>query len=49
MLRQDGGEQTFNHPRDGRLLVMQATFDFAAQSDLKLTVLVQAAEDGRAT
>lgn len=48
VLGRDGGERAFNHPRNGLLHYEQVTFDFAARSDLKLTVLVQAAKDARA-
>ena len=36
----EGGERTFNHPRDGFVRYEQVTFDLASQSDVKLTLLV---------
>jgi transcriptional regulator with XRE-family HTH domain len=43
VLGREGGERTFNHPRDGDLRFEQITFDLASQPDLKLTILVPAA------
>jgi transcriptional regulator with XRE-family HTH domain len=42
VLGREGGERTFNHPRDGFLRYEQVTFTVANQPDLKLTMLVQA-------
>ncbi len=38
----EGGERTFDHPRDGVLRFEQITFNLAKQPDLKLTVLIPA-------
>jgi transcriptional regulator with XRE-family HTH domain len=43
VLGREGGERTFNHPLDGFLRYEQVTFNVANQPDLKLTMLVQAA------
>ena len=40
VLGREGGERTFNHPRDGFVRYEQVTFDLASQSDVKLTMLV---------
>ncbi len=48
VLGREGGERTFNHPTDGFLRFMQVTFNLASRPDLKLTILVQAADDGTA-
>jgi transcriptional regulator with XRE-family HTH domain len=40
VLGREGGERTFNHPRDGFIRYEQVTFDLASQSDVKLTMLV---------
>jgi hypothetical protein len=40
VLGREGGERTFNHPRDGFVRYEQITFDLASQSDVKLTMLV---------
>ena len=40
VLEREGGERTFNHPRDGFLRYQQVTFDLASQPALKLTMLV---------
>ncbi|HTB44405.1 MAG TPA: helix-turn-helix transcriptional regulator [Acetobacteraceae bacterium] len=40
VLEREGGERTFNHPRDGLLCYSQVTFDLAGRPDLKLTMLV---------
>lgn len=40
VLEREGGERTFNHPRDGLLRYSQVTFDLAGRPDLKLTMLV---------
>ena len=40
VLGREGGERTFNHPRDGFVRYEQVTFDLASQSDVKLTLLV---------
>jgi transcriptional regulator with XRE-family HTH domain len=42
VLGREGGERTFNHPRDGLLRFEQVTFNLASQPDLKLTILVPA-------
>ncbi len=43
VLGREGGERTFNHPTDGFLRFMQVTFNLASRPDLKLTILVPAA------
>lgn len=43
VLEREGGERTFNHPRDGLLRFVQVTFDVAGRPDLKLTVLISGA------
>lgn len=40
VLEREGGERSFNHPRDGFLRYQQVTFDLASQPGLKLTMLV---------
>ena len=40
VLGREGGERTFNHPRDGFLAFEQVTFELAGHSDVKLTMLV---------
>lgn len=40
VLGREGGERTFNHPRDGFVRYEQVTFNLASQSDVKLTMLV---------
>ena len=40
VLGREGGERTFNHPRDGFLAFEQVTFELAGHSDVKLTILV---------
>ena len=40
VLDREGGERTFNHPRDGLLRYAQVTFDLAGRPDLKMTMLV---------
>ncbi len=42
VIGREGGERTFNHPRDGFLRYEQATFDLSGRPDLKLTILVPA-------
>jgi len=42
VLGREGGERTFNHPKDGFLRFEQASFDLASRSELKLTILVPA-------
>jgi len=42
VLDREGGERSFNHPRDGLLRYKQVTFDVAGRPDLKLTMLVPA-------
>jgi hypothetical protein len=41
VLEREGGERTFNHPRQGFLRYEQVTFDLASHPDLKLTILVK--------
>jgi transcriptional regulator with XRE-family HTH domain len=48
VLDREGGERTFQHPRDGFLRYQQVTFDLASQPDLKLTMLLQEATAGSA-
>jgi transcriptional regulator with XRE-family HTH domain len=43
VLGREGGERTFNHPRDGFLRYEQVTFELAGHTDFKLTILVEAA------
>jgi transcriptional regulator with XRE-family HTH domain len=40
VLAREGGERTFNHPKDGLLAYEQVTFDVAGRPDLKMTMLV---------
>ncbi len=40
VLGREGGERTFNHPKDGFLRYEQVTFELAGHPDVKLTVLV---------
>ncbi|MFZ2005909.1 MAG: helix-turn-helix transcriptional regulator [Stellaceae bacterium] len=40
VLGREGGERTFNHPRDGFLSFEQVTFELAGHADVKLTMLV---------
>jgi len=40
VLGREGGERTFNHPKDGFLRFEQVTFDLASHADVKLTILV---------
>jgi transcriptional regulator with XRE-family HTH domain len=40
VLGREGGERTFNHPRDGFVRYRQVTFDLASQPDVKLTLLL---------
>ncbi|HVH80805.1 MAG TPA: helix-turn-helix transcriptional regulator [Stellaceae bacterium] len=40
VLGREGGERTFNHPRDGFLRYEQVTFELAGHPDIKLTILV---------
>jgi len=42
VLGREGGERTFNHPRDGFQRYEQATFAVSGHPDLKLTVLIDA-------
>ncbi|HTQ32534.1 MAG TPA: helix-turn-helix transcriptional regulator [Stellaceae bacterium] len=42
VLGREGGERTFQHPRDGFLRYEQVTFELAGHPDVKLTVLVPA-------
>ncbi|HYM73946.1 MAG TPA: helix-turn-helix transcriptional regulator [Stellaceae bacterium] len=41
VLGREGGERTFNHPRDGFLRYEQVTFELAGHPDVKLTILVE--------
>jgi transcriptional regulator with XRE-family HTH domain len=43
VLGREGGERTFNHPRDGFLRYEQVTFELAGHADFKLTILIEAA------
>ena len=43
VLGREGGERTFNHPRDGFRRYEQVTFELAGHADFKLTILVEAA------
>src|SRR5262249_39686054 len=40
VLEREGGERTFNHPKDGFLHYDQVTFNLSSNPDLKLTILV---------
>ncbi|HUI35336.1 MAG TPA: helix-turn-helix transcriptional regulator [Stellaceae bacterium] len=42
VLGREGGERTFNHPKDGFLRYEQVTFELAGHPDVKLTVLIDA-------
>lgn len=42
VLGREGGERTFDHPRDGFLRFEQVTFELAGHPDVKLTILVPA-------
>ncbi|HLH91740.1 MAG TPA: helix-turn-helix transcriptional regulator [Xanthobacteraceae bacterium] len=42
VLGREGGERTFDHPRDGLVRFEQVTFNLASQPDLKLTILIPA-------
>jgi transcriptional regulator with XRE-family HTH domain len=46
VLGREGGERTFNHPRDGFLRYEQVTFNLADRPDLKLTMLIRSARPG---
>jgi len=39
VLGREGGERTFDHPRDGFLRFEQVTFELAGHADVKLTIL----------
>ncbi len=41
VLGREGGERTFNHPRDGFLQYEQVTFDLAGHADVRLTILIR--------
>jgi transcriptional regulator with XRE-family HTH domain len=41
VLGREGGERTFNHPRDGFLRYQQVTFNLAGHPDLRLTMLLR--------
>jgi len=43
VLGREGGERTFDHPRDGFVRFTQVTFNLASEPELKLTILVPAA------
>ncbi|HEX7929225.1 MAG TPA: helix-turn-helix transcriptional regulator [bacterium] len=45
VLEREGGERTFNHPKDGLLYFDQVTFDVASHPDLRLTILVKREAD----
>jgi hypothetical protein len=40
VLGREGGERTFDHPRDGFVRFTQVTFCLASEPELKLTILV---------
>jgi transcriptional regulator with XRE-family HTH domain len=40
VLGREGGERTFDHPRDGLLRFTQVSFNLASEPELKLTILV---------
>jgi hypothetical protein len=40
VLEREGGERTFNHPKDGLLSYQQVTFALAGHPNLKLTMLI---------
>ena len=42
VLGREGGERTFDHPRDVLVRFEQVTFNLASQPDLKLTILIPA-------
>ncbi|MBO0712572.1 MAG: helix-turn-helix domain-containing protein [Acetobacteraceae bacterium] len=42
VLGREGGERTFNHPRDGLLRFEQVSFNVTNRPDLKLTILIPA-------
>jgi transcriptional regulator with XRE-family HTH domain len=42
VLGREGGERTFDHPRDGFVRFTQVTFNLASEPELKLTILVPA-------
>jgi transcriptional regulator with XRE-family HTH domain len=44
VLGREGGERTFNHPRDGFLRYQQVTFNLAGHPDLRLTMLLHDAD-----
>jgi transcriptional regulator with XRE-family HTH domain len=41
VLEREGGERTFNHPKDGFLRYEQVTFNLAGWPDFRLTILVE--------
>jgi transcriptional regulator with XRE-family HTH domain len=43
VLGREGGERTFDHPRDGFVRFTQVTFNLASEPELKLTILVPVA------
>jgi len=45
VLGREGGERTFNHPRDGFLRYEQVTFEVANHPDLKMTMLIRRTGD----
>jgi transcriptional regulator with XRE-family HTH domain len=44
VLGREGGERTFDHPRDGFVRFTQVTFNLASEPELKLTMLVPVAD-----
>ncbi len=48
VLGREGGERTFNHPRDGFLRYEQVTFEAAGHHDLKMTILIPTPGSGAA-
>jgi transcriptional regulator with XRE-family HTH domain len=40
VLGREGGERTFNHPKDGFVRYEQVTFELAGHADFKLTILI---------
>ncbi len=47
VLGREGGERTFDHPRDGFVRFTQVTFNLASEPELKLTILVPASAADR--
>lgn len=44
VLGREGGERTFNHPKDGFLRYEQVTFNLAGSTELRLTMLMEVEE-----